>query len=114
MISRSVKSVVPNILVSQRDFLLSGRIVVVVIARLTSNNFLLSLGSTKERTIFATYITMMYFQKMVLVETPVLMVMLSLYFYRKLLKRAKLEVTHVRVPLEATLPVIGLASFPFL
>jgi hypothetical protein len=34
---RSVKSVVLEILVSQRDFLLYGRIV--VIARLTSNNF---------------------------------------------------------------------------
>jgi hypothetical protein len=86
MISRSVKSVVLDILVAKRHFLWSGRIV--VIARLTLNNFLLSLGSTKERAAFATFITMMHFQKMGLVETPLIMVMLSLYFYRKLLKRA--------------------------
>ncbi len=83
---RSVKSVVLEILVSRRDFLLSGHIV--VIARLTSNNFFVILGLSKERAAFATFITMMHFQKMGLVETPRIMVMLSLYFYRKLLKRA--------------------------
>jgi len=90
---------------------LSGHIV--VIASLTSNNFFVILGLSKERAAFATFITMMHFQKMGLVETPVLMVMLSLYFYRKLLKRAKLVVTHVRVPLEATLPVIRSSFIPF-
>ncbi len=43
---RSVKSVVLEILVSKRDFLLSGHIV--VIARLTSNNFFVILGLSKK------------------------------------------------------------------